>query len=617
MTIHHRLGATDLGNGRCRFVVWAPLRERVDVHITAPDNRTVPLQAGDNGYFHGIVDGMSPGARYLYRLDQQIERPDPASRFQPDGVHLPSQVVDSRFAWGDQGWSGLALQHFVIYELHTGTFSTEGTFDGIIPRLEELRDLGITAIEIMPVAQFSGSRNWGYDGVHPFAAQNSYGGPAGLKRLADACHQHGLAVVLDVVYNHLGPEGNYLADFAPYFTDRYRTPWGLAINFDGPRSDEVRRFFLENALTWLDEFHIDALRLDAIDEIHDFSAIPFLEELATAAHDLADRQNRRIVIIAESDLNDARVIRSRDLYGHGIDAQWSDDYHHSLHALLTGERAGYYQGFGRVGDLARAMKAGYVYAGQYSTYRQRRHGNLPRGTVARQFVVSNQNHDQVGNRRLGDRLSQIVPFTRLALAAGATLLSPNVPLLFMGEEYAESAPFQYFTDHGDPDLAEAVRRGRTAEFRAFHESGAVPDPQAESTFLHSKLQPALRDQGQHRVMLGLYRELLRLRRDQPALANLSFEHLEAIPFECEKILFVRRWAGNDQVCLAFNFGTDVAAIRLPVPAGPWRKKLDTADPRWLGPGTTIPDVIQSGGEIALNLAASAFVVFARIEESSS
>jgi maltooligosyltrehalose trehalohydrolase len=362
-----------------------------------------------------------------------------------------------------------------------GTFTPEGTFEAIIPHLDELRELGITAVELMPVAQFPGTRNWGYDGVYPFAVQNSYGGPEGLKRLVNACHGRGIAVVLDVVYNHLGPEGNYLWDFGPYFTDRYKTPWGSAINFDGPHSDPVRRLFIENALYWVTEFRMDGLRIDAVHGILDFSAYPFLEELASAVHEKAERLNRRVYVIAESDLNDTRVIRSRELGGYGLDAQWNDDFHHALHTLLTEDQTGYYQDFGRLGDLVKAFREGFVCSGQYSSYRRRRHGNSSRDIPAGCFVVFAQNHDQVGNRMRGERLSQLVCRERMKLAAGVVFLSPFIPLLFMGEEYGETAPFPYFISHSDADLVEAVRRGRREEFAAFGWSQEPPDPQIPMT----------------------------------------------------------------------------------------------------------------------------------------
>src|SRR6266849_8185285 len=416
------LGATYGADGLCRFLVWAPFAHTLDVHLSAPRERFVPMHQEVTGYYQVLVEDVEPGSLNTYRLDGHIERPDPASRCQPQDVHGPSQVVEPRFPWEDQQWGGLPLPAYILYELHVGTFTAAGTFAAIIPHLDALKRLGITAIELMPIAQFPGQRNWGYDGVQPFAAQYSYGGPKGLKQLVNACHQQGLAVALDVVYNHLGPEGNYLSAYAPYFTDRYRTPWGQAINFDDAGSDEVRRFFIENAFYWVETFHFDALRLDAIHGIFDFSANPFLAELKSAVGRLSQRLGRQIHLIAESDLNDSRVLLPREQGGYGLDSQWSDDFHHSVHTLLTGEKRGYYSDFGRISHLASTLMDGWCYSGQYSQFRQRRHGNSARGISSCHFVVCNQNHDQLGNRAAGERLSALVNFEALKLAAGISLL---------------------------------------------------------------------------------------------------------------------------------------------------------------------------------------------------
>ncbi|KPK47013.1 MAG: malto-oligosyltrehalose trehalohydrolase [Dehalococcoidia bacterium SM23_28_2] len=608
------MGASFLGNGLSLFVVWAPLAPKVDVHLLAPCERLVPMESEERGYHHAAVDGVEPGSLYLYRLDERRERPDPASRFQPRGVHGPSEVVSPHFEWDDAGWTGLPLQEYTIYELHVGTFTPEGTFDAVIPQLGELKELGITAIELMPVAQFPGSRNWGYDGVCPFAVQNSYGGPTGLKRLVNACHKLGLAVVLDVVYNHLGPEGNYAAEFGPYFTDKYMTPWGAALNFDGPHSDEVRRFFVENALYWVTEFHIDALRLDAVHAIVDHSAVPFVEELAEAVHHRAEDLSRRIYVIAESNLNDARLVRPREMGGQGLDAQWNEDFHHSLRTLLTGERAGYYQDFGELGQLVKAFSDGFVYSGQYSPYYGRRHGNSSRDVPAHKLLVFSRNHDQVGNRMLGERLSQLVPFEGLKLAAGVILLSPFIPLLFMGEEYGETAPFQYFISHSDAQLVEAVRQGRREEFEAFEWKGDLPDPQDEATFLRSKLNRSLRSEGNHRVLLEFYKELLQLRRTITALADLSKEQMEVAGYEKEQVLFLRRWSGSSEVFAVFNFGDAEAAVAVRVPEGRWRKLLDSADERWQGEESSLPDMLRLEGEGTLALSPLSFAVFTKENE---
>ena len=396
----------------------------------------------------------------------------------------------------------------------------------------------------MPVAQFPGGRNWGYDGVFPFAVQNSYGGPEGLKRLIKACHQRGLAVVLDVVYNHLGPEGNYLAAYGPYFTQRYRTPWGPALNFDGPDSDEVRRFFIDNALYWASEYHIDALRLDALHAIVDLSPQPFVAELAETVHRARERWNRKFYLMAESDLNDVRLVRSPDLGGYGLDAHWNDDFHHALHTVLTGEQTGYYSDFGRLEQLAKAWREGFIYSGEYSPYRRRRHGSSSRDVAAERLVVFAQNHDQVGNRLGGERLSQLVSFEALKLAAGAVLLSPFLPLLFMGEEYGEVAPFGYFVSHSDPALIEAVRQGRQEEFAAFGWPGEPPDPLDEATFLRAKLDHRLRREGKNKVLLEFYRELLGLRRELSVLTDLGRRDRDVQGYEREKVLWVRMNRGR-------------------------------------------------------------------------
>jgi maltooligosyltrehalose trehalohydrolase len=609
----HPLGATPLPDGRCRFLVYAPFARTVEVRLLSPASRVAPLEGNGAGYHHGIVAGAAAGTLYLYRLDGAKDRPDPASRHQPQGVHGPSMVVDTgAFAWRDREWRGIPLSSYILYEMHVGTYTPEGTFDAVIPRLDSLVDLGVTAVELMPVAQFPGRRNWGYDGAYPFAAQESYGGPEGLMRLVESCHLRGLAVVLDVVYNHLGPEGNYLSDFGPYFSDRYRTPWGSAVNFDGPHSDEVRRYFLENALYWLREFHVDALRLDAIHGIMDFSATPFLAELAAAVRGFRKEENRMAYLIPESDLNDARIVTPEEEGGFGLDAQWSDDFHHALHALLTGERDGYYADFGGIGQLARAFTDGFVYSGQYSVFRRRRHGNCSRRLPAGKFVVFSQNHDQVGNRMRGERLSRLVGFESLKLAAGVILLSPYLPLLFMGEEYGEVAPFLYFVHHGDEGLIEAVRNGRKEEFAAFGWEGEIPDPQDEGTMLRSRPDPALGGSGNHALLLELHRELIRIRKTDPVLSRTDREGMEATAYEGEGALVVLRRRGPAQAAAAvFHFGEAQAVLSLP--GGPWEKILDSSDTRWGGPGGAAPEMPDTGTDTALPIRPKSFILLSQKE----
>jgi maltooligosyltrehalose trehalohydrolase len=603
------LGAAWSNKSSCSFLVWAPSAKTVDVHVLSPTENIVPMQRLNRGYFLACLDNLLPGAFYRYRLNGETERPDPASRFQPEGVHGPSQVIDPSFGWTDQDWRGIPLDQFVIYELHAGTFTPEGTFDAIIPRISGLRELGITAIEIMPVAQFPGNRNWGYDGVYPFAVQDSYGGPAALKRLVNGCHANGIAVVLDVVYNHLGPEGNYLADFGPYFTDYYRTPWGAAINFEQAHSDEVRRYFIDNALHWVSDFHIDGLRLDAIHAIVDPSASTFVQELAAACHNKAEELNRKVHVIAESSRNDNRVVTSCEAGGWGLDAEWNDDFHHSLRVLLTGEREGYYADFGEIGQLSKAFREGFVFTGQYSNFRQKHYGNSSRELPGNRLVVFAQNHDQVGNRKTGDRLSNAVGFERAKLAAGTVLLSPYVPLLFMGEEYGEAAPFQYFVSHGDPALVDAVRRGRSEEFADFDWVGDLPDPQDEETFLRSKLNWDSRAEGQHRMLWNLYRELLRLRREIPALAQLDKNSLEVGELSDPKALVVRRWTKSSQALIVLHFGAGSARISLPSQAGLWEKLLDSSDPKWGGSEPQAPDVVTLENGAAISVRPCSFLLF--------
>jgi len=537
-------------------------------------------------------------------------RADPASRFQPDGVHGPSEAPPAvDFDWTDAGWRGLPLPELVFYEIHVGTFTPEGTFDAIIPRLPSLRDLGVSAIELMPLSQFPGQRNWGYDGVFPFSVQNSYGGPLGLKRFVDACHNEDLCVALDVVYNHLGPEGNYLADFGTYFTDRYRTPWGQAVNFDGEWSDEVRRFFIENALYWIRDFHIDILRLDAVQTIVDHSARPFLRELNCAVQAAADKLYRRVHLIAECDRNDIRTIQPAAQGGYGFAAQWNDDFHHAVHSALTGETVGYYQDFGCVSQIAKSLTSGYVYQGEYSKYRLRSHGSVSKGVSGEHFVVFTQNHDQVGNRTNGERLSQLLPFEALKVAAGAMLLSPMLPFLFMGEEYAETAPFQYFVSHQDASLIEAVRQGRRNEFKSFGWEAEPPDPQDPATFWRSRLHWEFQASSPHRELRQFYAELLRLRKQWAPLATSDLSCVEAVPFEKEKALLLRRCSNGEELFALFNFGRSPAPLSISLPQANWTQMLNSRDSRWGGPGSALPDTLTSAPTLSLTVEPLSFALY--------
>jgi maltooligosyltrehalose trehalohydrolase len=582
-----RCGALAQPDGSVRWRVWAPKARQVDLVLLDGDHRRVqPLGPEAEGYFTALEPDVRDGQRYAYRLDGGPERPDPASRWQPDGVHAPSAVVRTdRFSWSDQGWKGVRLSDLVFYELHVGTFTPEGTFEAIVPRLHGLRRLGITAVEFMPVAQFPGTRNWGYDGVHPYAVQNSYGGPQGLQRLVDACHAAGLAVFLDVVYNHLGPEGNYLAEFGPYFTDRYRTFWGPALNYDDAGCDAVRDFVVDNARMWLEEFHIDGLRLDAVHAMFDFSPVHILREIKEAADDVGRRAGRSIQVIAESDLNDVRLLLPPERGGLGLDAQWSDDFHHTVHAYLTREQQGYYQDFGQAQYFAKVFQDTFVYAGKYSKSRRRRHGAPVGDLSGDRFVVSIQNHDQIGNRALGERLDVLLTPPARRLAASLLLVSPHLPLLFMGEEYGEERPFLFFCSFGDPRLQQAVREGRRREFEAFDWKREVPDPQSEQTFAASRLTWSWPEGSRQAGMRHLYADLLAARRAWPALADFTHRTVRLLSRgDTATVLEMIRGAPGEEAGTTAQVYCNLTDERqlLPPGAGDSAKLLFTSEARRYG-----------------------------------
>ncbi len=572
------------------FSVWAPRADRVDLALErtaprgdAPQGPTAQTSAAqtsaaqtstaqtstaqtstaqtvtvemepDESRGHGWWTAHAeadPGLRYGFLLDGAAPQPDPRSLRQPDGPHALSAVYDpGAFDWTDDGWAGVPLEGAVLYEVHVGTFTRQGTFDAAIRRLDHLVDLGVDVVELMPVASFPGRHGWGYDGVFLWSVHEPYGGPAGLQRFVDACHARGLGVCLDVVHNHLGPDGNNLALFGPYFTNRHHTPWGVALNLDGPSSDEVRRFVLDNIAHWLVDFHIDGLRLDAVHELHDERAVHILEDIAAHVDDLAERTGRVLWVVAETDRNDPRTVLPREVGGLGLDGQWADDVHHALHVALTGENQGYYADFAADGVLASALRSPYFHADTWSSFRGRRHGRpLPPGVPGWRFVVSLQNHDQVGNRRAGDRHAETLSRRRLQCGAALLLTSPYTPMLFMGEEWGASTPWQYFTDHVDEHLAEAVRTGRRLEFATHGWAAAdVPDPQDPATRDASVLDWEEPLQAGHRDLLGWYRALIALRAARP---DLRASDLSAVSVnEDQQAVVVRR--GRHRV--AVNLG---------------------------------------------------------------
>lgn len=579
-------GAVPLADGSTRFSVWAPEARRVEVILTragVPEAHS--LTPGPAGIHHGTVRRVPAGSDYSYRLDGGPDRPDPVSRWRPHGVHGPTRMVDpAAFQWSDAGWPGVEMADLAIYELHVGAFSSAGTFDGVIERLPALRELGVTAIELMPVAEFPGGRNWGYDGASLYAVQSTYGGPNGLKRLTDAAHHAGLAVLLDVVYNHLGPEGNYLRDFGPYFSDRYRTAWGEGFNLDGPDSDEVRRYLVDNAVYWVTEYHLDGLRLDAADRIVDLSPVHIAEEIGVAVHAQGEALGRRTLVIAEIDANDPRWVRGRDVGGYGLDAHWSDDFHHAVHVALTGEGAGYYADFLDPGAVAKVLRERYVNDGRYSRHRRRSHGRPAVDVPADRFVVCLQNHDQTGNRALGERLAALVSPGALRLAAAMLLLSPYVPLLFMGEEHGETNPFLYFVSHGDAALVEAVREGRRREFAAFAWADQVPDPQAEATFEASRPRWERAESAEGARLRALYRDLLRLRRSEVALRPGTAE-VQVRGDEAQGWVAVRYEREGDVLEAVFNLSPEPREVPLER-ARRWGLVLSSDAPAYGGAGET-------------------------------
>ncbi|GAA2232421.1 malto-oligosyltrehalose trehalohydrolase [Herbiconiux moechotypicola] len=530
------------------FAVWAPKPSRVDLVLREPD-RTIPLVAGEDGWWSPAPGAVlwEPGIDYGYLLDGEGPYPDPRSRRQPEGVHGPSRTVDaSTYGWHDADWAGHPLDTAVVYELHVGTFTPEGTLDAALEHLAHLRSIGVTHIELLPVNGFNGTHNWGYDGVDWFAVHERYGGPAAYQRFVDVCHQEGFAVIQDVVYNHLGPSGNYLPLFGPYLSDASRNTWGTSVNLDQEGSAAVRRFILDNALMWLRDYHVDGLRLDAVHALVDEGPVHLLAELAAEVESLSEETGVRRTLIAESDLNDPIMFRERESGGYGLDGQWSDDFHHAVHVNLTGETQGYYSDFDSVAALAKVLTRGFFHDGTYSSFRGRLHGvELDRARTAPwRLVVASQNHDQIGNRAIGDRLPASLGSDALGIAAALTYLGPFTPMLFMGEEWAASTPWQFFTSHPEPELGRATAEGRIAEFaRMGWDESVVPDPQDPATFTNSKLDwSEIGDatQPEHASVLALYRELARVRATLPPGDEIRLSDIVVEFDEAERWLVLRR-----------------------------------------------------------------------------
>ncbi|NPV90794.1 MAG: malto-oligosyltrehalose trehalohydrolase [Firmicutes bacterium] len=516
--------------------------------------RILPMKQELPDVYSLTVEGRGRDLLYKFQVPGEGDFPDPYSGFQPEGVHGFSRVVDHRsFPWRDEGWGGIPQEELMIYELHVGTFTPGGSFGELGERLDYLQELGINTLEVMPVAETPGRWNWGYDGVFPFSVNHNYGSPDDFRLLVDRCHQRGLGVILDVVYNHLGPEGNYLPRFGPYFTDKHQTPWGAAVNYDDECSEYTRRLVLDNVTHWIRNYHLDGLRLDAVHAIRDDSRPHILQEIARTARDLEKELGRRLVIIAETDENQSRLINPASQGGYGIDAQWLDDFHHTIHTVMTGEDRGYYQDYGSIEGFEKVFR-NYLYTGEYSRFWKKPRGSDGRANPGRQFVVATQTHDQVGNRAQGERLSHLVGFGRAKVAAGLVLLSAYLPMLFMGEEYAESHPFQFFSDFSG-ELARAVSAGRREEFSQFGWQ-EVPDPQDPGTFYRSKLTPPGEWDEQNRSMFRFYRDLIALRKTHPALREPDKDRLEARVHKSERVVELTRWSQEEKISAWFNLGDD-------------------------------------------------------------
>ncbi|TLV03243.1 malto-oligosyltrehalose trehalohydrolase [Dyadobacter luticola] len=597
--------------GEAKILVWAPEAEQVTVAIT-DKNKKLLLKKEQFGYWSLMTAELKPGDLYQFMVNDDEPLPDPASLSQPQGVHGPSGAHDVKnMQWTDKDWQNPALKDYIMYELHVGTFTPEGTFEAVESKLDYLVELGVNAIEIMPVSQFAGPRNWGYDGVFPYCVQDSYGGPEGLQHLVDACHAKGIAVVLDVVYNHIGPEGNILSKYGPYFTDKYNTPWGDALNFDDAWSDGVRQYFIENALMWFRNFHIDGLRLDAVHAIKDFGPRQLLQEIRERVDELSQQTGRQHYLIVEMDLNDTRFINPISAGGYGMDAQWIDEFHHALRVSSGQQKSGYYSDFDPIVSLAKSYQDAYVFDGQWSEHRKRRFGVKAEGSPGGQFVVFSQNHDHIGNRMLGERTSQLVSFEMQKLLAGAVMISPYLPMLFMGEEWSEPNPFQYFVSHTDPELAEAVRKGRKKEFSAFHLEGEAPDPMSEDTFNASKLQWDLLSEEPHKTMFEFYKKLIHLRKTQSALNNTDRDGLTVEAFPDKEMILIHRISAEQEVVGVLNFSKSSQEVSLPGDQKSWKKLITSSDESWKGE-RTLDEEINTG---VLNVPAESCSIYANVINS--
>lgn len=578
---------------RTLLTVWAPYAEAASCKIVSTGT-SLALEVDKFGYWHGQTDQLKEGDRYYFSIDEK-DFPDPASLAQEESVHGPSTVVNLSYPWTDHDYIPPTFTEWIIYELHVGTFSESHDFEGIIQRLPYLKELGINVIEILPVAQFPGERNWGYDGVFSFAVQHSYGGAKGLQKLVNACHAYNIAVLLDVVYNHFGPEGNYLPNYGPYFTDKYGTPWGKAINYDDAGNYGVRDFVLANVRMWFEDFHIDGLRMDAVHAIKDFSPTHILQDIRKLTDEISAERQKPHYLTVECDLNDRHYLEPLTINGLAMDAQWLDEFHHALRVAVGEPRKGYYTEFNGVVHLAKAYKKAYVFDGNYSTHRQKFFGTTADGLAGDRFIVFSQNHDQVGNRMLGERSGTLFSPSLQRLMACAVIFSPFTPMLFMGEEWGSKKPFPYFVSHGDEQLIEAVRNGRKKEFADFQVEGTPPDPQAESTFIDAVLDWQEKEEEEHTLRLNYYRKLISLRKEFLKWGLLTREKLKVDYVEKQNSL-VLRMVNSKQAVLILNFSAEPQVYQ-GLHKAEWDTQLYSEATDWTGISTT--SINQTESELTL------------------
>lgn len=593
----------------CKFIVWAPKLDKIILSLeNGGINEEYEMKKDNFGYWTKEISNIKEGQRYYYKIAGE-KYPDPASKSQPEGVHKASEVV--KLDKLKTKYAGIELSKMIIYEIHVGTFTEKGNFQGIIENIKYLKELGINTVELMPLAQFPGKVNWGYDGVYPFAVQNTYGGLKELQNLIDELHKNNIAIIIDVVYNHLGPEGNYLSKFAPYFNPKYNTPWGSALNFDSEYSYGVRDYFIQNALFWIKELGADGLRLDAVHEIYDKSSVHILSEISENIKKIEKEENRKIVLIAESDLNDTKIINPKMKGGYEIDAQWCDDFHHSIHTFLTSEFKGYYEDFGKFEYIEKTYKEGFVYSGQYSEHRKKYLGKSSKDISPEKIVVCIQNHDQIGNRLFGERLSKLIEFEKLKLAAGALFLSPYTPMIFMGEEYAEKNPFMFFSDYGDENLKEGVKLGRKKEFEYFGWKDEFIDPQSKETYEKSILNKKI-EKEENKIIFEIYKLLIKLKKDG-YIGKRNRKNIKIKTFENKKIVYIESLNKDKKTFSILNFSNEEISIGKIIPDGKWEKIIDSSSEKWLGKGSNLPKILT--GKLTIKVNSHSFIIYKEMKKS--